>query len=945
MENKKHCQILLFLIMGVLFFYLALYSMPVEATQTKKSNFSQSYTLTGNGAKDIVAVAKAQEGKTQAQLGYTESWCADFVSDCADLAGQGTAVKRHGVVSSLLKNVKDAGGEVVTSPKAGDLVFYYCNSCKAYKHVSIAVDSSNVIHGNYWYNPNSSSSYSHVQTYKLSVYIDSSNHSVSSGQISQIYVRPNYKGTAVKQLSSISISTAASKTQYWKYEQPNTAGLVLKATYSDKSTKTITSGYKVTFDATEVGTRPINISYTENGVTKTTSYNVTVVQPFYGEGTASSPYQISNAEDLFRLAKVTNNPTNYNNAYGKLSYIQTDDINLENQSFTPIAKYWTGTTYDINYVFDGTYNGNYHKITNLLVNGSNPYQGLFGHVHNNGVVENLSVSGTVSGTESAVGGIAGEVVYGGIIRNCDFTGTVTANEAVGGIVGSVWGGATIENCYSNAVITASDLRAGGILGWANIGVDENSTNAVIQSCYSCGIVNGSNSGAICGDYQTASDNASVFFVNNCYYLDTTCDGAVNNSLSGGCTALDTEALKTAAELLGAPFVNSIEGVNDSYPVFEWQGQPYAFQGSGTESDPYLITSAEELKAMRDLVNSTYFNPIYGHAYYRQTEDITLQKNESWTPIGLGYDGADGSGNYNYQTRMFYGVYDGNQHTIYDLTVKKNYKYAGMFGYIRGDQAVVKNLAVVGTVYTRESSEGGGCAGGITGGVHYGATIENCAFIGNVTGNSSAGGITGTIWMGGSVRNSYHIGNCNSNQDTGGISGVIQFGKATTVQAVVENCYHAGGTMNSSAIAGSIVGACIPGNSGITNTIILNNCYSEDGSASQTMVKNATSDNTSILSTELMKGIAMDLGTPFVDNSEETLYSGYPIFEWQIPKPCKGDVNQDHTITVIDAVILQKYLLQKETLTEEQFLLADWNEDYAVNVIDLIFLKHSFSNAL
>lgn len=752
------------------------------------------------------------------------------------------------------------------------------------------------------------------------------------------FIRPNFTDTAT--LSSISVSTAASKTQYWKYEQPNTNGLILKVTYSDNSTKTITSGYKTTFDATEVGTRPINISYTENGITKTTSYNVTVVQPFYGEGTANSPYQISTAEDLFRLAKVTNNPTNYNNAYGKLNYIQTNDINLENQPFTPIAKYWTGTTYDINYVFDGTYNGNYHKITNLKINGSNPYQGLFGHVHNNGVVENLSVSGTVSGTESAVGGIAGEVVYGGIIRNCDFTGTVTAGEGVGGIVGSVWGGATIENCYSNATITASDLRAGGILGWANVGMDETSTDAIIQNCYFSGIVNGNNSGGICGDYQTTSGNSDIFFVNNCYYLDTACDGAVNNNPSGGCTALDMEAMKTAAEQLGSPFMNSIEGINDGYPVFEWQGQPYAFQGSGTESDPYLITSAEELKAMRDLVNSTYFNPIYGHAYYRQTEDITLQKNESWTPIGLGYDGTDGSGNYNYQTRMFYGIYDGNQHTIYDLTVKKNYKYAGMFGYIRGDQAVVKNLVVVGTVYTRESSEGGGCAGGITGGVHYGAAIENCAFIGNVTGNSSAGGISGTIWMGGSIRNSYHIGNCNSNQNTGGISGVIQFGKATTVQAVVENCYHAGGTMNSTTIAGSIVGACIPGNSGITNIIILNNCYSEDGSASQTTVENATSDNTSILSTELMKGIAMDLGTPFVDNPDEMLYNGYPIFEWQIPKPCKGDVNQDHIITVIDAVILQKHLLRRETLTEEQFQLADWNEDGAVNVMDLIFLKRT-----
>lgn len=59
-------------------------------------NFSRSYTLTGDGATDIVNVARAQIGKNGGQLGYAsdpnnpysgEEWCADFVSDCAILAG------------------------------------------------------------------------------------------------------------------------------------------------------------------------------------------------------------------------------------------------------------------------------------------------------------------------------------------------------------------------------------------------------------------------------------------------------------------------------------------------------------------------------------------------------------------------------------------------------------------------------------------------------------------------------------------------------------------------------------------------------------------------------------------------------------------------------------------------------------------------------------------
>lgn len=754
----------------------------------------------------------------------------------------------------------------------------------------------------------------------------------------QVYYSNGPYNESVKTLSSISISTSATKTEYWRYEKINTNGLIVKVTYSDKSTKNITSGFKVTFDSNQVGTRPVNISYTEGGVTKTTSYNVKVSNPFNGEGTASNPYQISNADDLFRLAKVTNNPTNYNNAYGKLSYIQTDDINLENKKFTPIGKYWTGTTYDLNYIFDGTYNGNYHKITNLLVNGNNPYQGLFGHIHTNGIVENLSVNGIVNNTESQSGGIVGEIAYGGTIRNCDFTGSVTANVSVGGIVGSVWGGMNIENCYCNATITASVNQAGGIIGVANLGADQNSKNGILKNCYFTGIINcEDNSGGICGSYFIQSNNANTFSTNNCYYLNTACNGAVNNSSFSGSDELDMKSLKEASSKLGYPYIDGIDGINDGYPVFEWQGNPYTFKGSGTESDPYLITNAEELKAMRDLVNSTHFNPTYGHAYYIQTEDITLQQNEPWTPIGLGYDdenGQIGMGAYNYQSRMFYGVYDGNQHTIYNLIANKNYKYSGMFGYVRGEQAVIKNLAVEGLIYTKESSSGGGCAGGIAGGLHYGATIENCAFIGNITGNTSAGGITGTIWMGGTIKNCYHLGECYSNDATGGISGVVQFGNATTVKALIENCYHADGTMNSTN-SGGIVGKCIPGNEGVTNTVILNNCYAEYGSANTSMISNATSDNTAVFSTDLVKGIAANLGVPFVDNPNESFYNGYPIFEWQVP--VIGDCNNDGTFTMADAVMLQKWLVNDGTQLIN-WEAADLDKSYTINVFDLCFMK-------
>gem|GEM_PF-6565790 len=93
-------------------------------TQSRYYNFSTNYTLTGDGASDMVAIALAQEGKAGSDLGYTEQWCADFIGDCAVLAGQSAAIPANGYVPSLRDLVLNAGGAYSTSnPQPGDLCF------------------------------------------------------------------------------------------------------------------------------------------------------------------------------------------------------------------------------------------------------------------------------------------------------------------------------------------------------------------------------------------------------------------------------------------------------------------------------------------------------------------------------------------------------------------------------------------------------------------------------------------------------------------------------------------------------------------------------------------------------------------------------------------------------------------------------------------------------
>ena len=63
-----------------------------------------------------------------------------------------------------------------------------------------------------------------------------------------------------------------------------------------------------------------------------------------------------------------------------------------------------------------------------------------------------------------------------------------------------------------------------------------------------------------------------------------------------------------------------------------------------------------------------------------------------------------------------------------------------------------------------------------------------------------------------------------------------------------------------------------------------------------------------------------------------------VTETQIPEILLGDVNLDGSISLLDAVAMQKYLLAKETFSEEQFAVSDVNQDGITNIFDFISLK-------
>ncbi|MGN0593208.1 MAG: dockerin type I domain-containing protein [Ruminococcus sp.] len=60
---------------------------------------------------------------------------------------------------------------------------------------------------------------------------------------------------------------------------------------------------------------------------------------------------------------------------------------------------------------------------------------------------------------------------------------------------------------------------------------------------------------------------------------------------------------------------------------------------------------------------------------------------------------------------------------------------------------------------------------------------------------------------------------------------------------------------------------------------------------------------------------------------------FTVYENEIP-----DLNQDGSVTILDAVLLQKHLLNFKNLTAEQLKLADINSDGRVNILDMSLLK-------
>ena len=147
-------------------------------------------------------------------------------------------------------------------------------------------------------------------------------------------------------------------------------------------------------------------------------------------------------------------------------------------------------------------------------------------------------------------------------------------------------------------------------------------------------------------------------------------------------------------------------------------------GTGTQEDPWLITSQEDLIALAEFLNSgnaeTFDTENAGvgncHGYYfKQTADIDLT-GITWEPIG--YSGSC----------YFAGNYDGGGHSITNAVSTgkvdpDGFATAGIFGWVAFGS--VENLHVKNANFVATGQNNYSYVGGIAG-VCYGSSIKNCS---------------------------------------------------------------------------------------------------------------------------------------------------------------------------------------------------------------------------
>lgn len=442
-------------------------------------------------------------------------------------------------------------------------------------------------------------------------------------------------------------------------------------------------------------------------------------------------------------------------------------------------------------------------------------------------------------SDCQAGGVAGQI-YNSTVENCFFRGQVATNYSrkTGGISGYVSGTNVLRNLYTASVVTGetyqyntetgtfetfgemADMSANTV---ENVYFDSNLTNLKSVHYGSKTTKEMTAAGGLPGfpadvwtyregyyprltsmSTSTASNMAGscVLFENGCYVdkinhnlkinkLAGTAFGFYVNGnvqLNGHYASISGDSLKIKEDF-GTDTLFCINGTSGYY--YEVKICPVPFEGAGTEADPYLIKTKNDLIALSKAttVNKQYFPG----SFFKQTNDIDLEYSHDF--LGIAADANDAH-------CSFSGTYDGGGYTIHKMYISGvvwkdgstpsdtnlptpvtgtggSEGYKGLVGRLATD-GVVRNVRIAADCDLKWTW----ATVAPVVGYNYGL-VENCRNYADVTAVSCwVGGIVGQNTVSGTIRNCYNSGDITTgNNSAGGICGANN--------GIIDNCANTG----------------------------------------------------------------------------------------------------------------------------------------------------------
>ena len=344
--------------------------------------------------------------------------------------------------------------------------------------------------------------------------------------------------TVVHRLTAISVTANPTKTTYEYGDTLATAGMVVTASYSDSKTAAV-SGYScspTTFST--VGNQVVTVSYTENGVTQTATFNVTVNRKSVTKPTWKNNLTYNGSAQSVSNASYWNN---YNTSYMTISgTTSAANAGTYIATFTPGSNYrWadgTTTAINVNWTINRATGSLSVNPTTVALNGNNYSSGVavtitragdgaisYSPTHVNGLT--MSLNGnvlTIKGNGSTA--IASQTITISVAQGTNYTApsnkTITVSAqywswgADGGTVDAAWfnglknylasnSGSSIRTSNGGSILgtTKSVTLSSAILGTTThlirvIGVDQDANNTVTFQTKNC-----------LSQYTTFGDNA------------------------------------------------------------------------------------------------------------------------------------------------------------------------------------------------------------------------------------------------------------------------------------------------------------------------------------------------------------------------------------------------------------------------------------------------------